>query len=303
MPRLLSLRVLIFFFCVIGYSAAAQSTTVPFRLDDNLIRIPAKLNGRLIQAVLDSGTGGLGIDYGFAALLHLDIGRPIGMVPGGGKPEPMYPVVLDQLEVGPERLTHVSAYALDLSHLTSSAGFPVPLLLGLPVFAQQPIRIDYPARTVQFLPAGSTPACSDPLPFTFVGGAPVVTVTIRAMPSSPPQTLHLIVDLGTRHYAAMLGSPFLDTAEGKALDKSATPKQVGTGTGGAIMGATATVASLTVGSHTFPHLTVALTRHVGAFNMGGAEGSLGVPLWKDGTVTFDYEHKTVCFGLKAGADK
>jgi Aspartyl protease len=106
-------------------SCVAQQTTVPFQLQDNLIRVPIRLNGQPVEAVLDSGTGGLGIDRSFAASVGLHMGASIGMVPGGGAPEPMYPVTIDGLDFGPEHMENVSAIAMSLGSLSSSAGSPV----------------------------------------------------------------------------------------------------------------------------------------------------------------------------------
>jgi hypothetical protein len=277
-------------------SCPAQSS-IRFRLQDNLVRVPIVLNGHHVEAVLDSGTGGVGIDRAFATALGLKIGPSTGMVPGGGAPEPMYPVVISQLRFGPEHLTHVSAVALNLSHLSSSAGFPVKVLIGRQAFEKRPLRVDYPARKITFLPEGSQPACANPIPFTLFGGAPLVAATVQAFAGGKPHKLHLIVDLGTRHYAVMLGESFLDSAEGQKMQKAGHTTQVGTGTGGNIMGTTASIAGLMLDSQRFSHLTVALTSHVGAFNMGEADGSLGVPLWKAGSVIFDYPHKMLCFEL------
>lgn len=271
--------------------------TLPFHLDDNLVRVPVTLNGQPIDAVLDSGTGALAVDRAYAQSLHLDMGASIGMAPGGGEPEPMYPLVLDHVDFGPEHLSFIPAVALDLSHLSASAGFPVRLLLGLPIFREGPLRVDYPARTLTFLPATTAASCADPIPFTLYGGAPLIAASLLATPASTPQSLHLIVDLGTRHYAVMLGGKFLDSSDGQALQKSGQPRQVGTGTGGAVMGTIALIAGLTIGSRHYSNLTVALTHHVGVLEKGVADGTLGVPLWQNGSVTFDYVRKTVCFDL------
>jgi hypothetical protein len=277
--------------------AAAQGSEIPFQLQDNLIRVPVVINGNKVDAVLDSGTGALGLDRTFALSLGLHPGVESGKVPGGGAAVPMFPVSLTEIEFGPERLSQIAGVALDMGHLSSSAGFPVKVLLGQPVFLLQPLRIDYPNRKISFLPAGTEAACVDPIPLNFVGGTPVVSVTLRATPTSTPQTLHLIVDLGTRQYAAMLGGPFLDTPDGKLLEQAGKPMQVGTGTGGAVAGNEAQVSSLAVGRHVFPALSVALTRDVGAFSSGIADGTLGVPLWKAGTITFDYPHHHFCVEL------
>ena len=187
------------------------------------------------------------------------------------------------------------AIAVDLSHLTASAGFPVRLLLGLPVFRQSALRVDYPARTLTFL--ALPPPCADPIPFTIYGGAPLVAATVVATASGAPHILHLIVDLGTRHAAVLLGGSFLETTDGQALQAAGHPGQLGTGTGGVVMGALASIAGLTVGNHHFSNVAIALTHHVGILEKGVADGTLGVPLWQTGSVTFDYARSTVCIDL------
>lgn len=291
----LSLALLMAFSFLGSSAAAGQQQTLPFHLDDNLIRVPVTFNGQPMDAVLDSGTGGLAIDLAFAQSLHLDLGKSIGMVPGGGEPEPMYPVILDQLDFGPERLSFTPAIAVDLSHLTASAGFPVHLLLGLPVFRQSVLRVDYPAHTLTFLAQASP--CADPIPFTIYGGTPLVAATVVATAGGAPHNLHLIVDLGTRHAAVLLGGPFLDTADGQTLQAAGHPGKLGTGTGGVVMGTIAPIASLTVGNHQVSNVAIGLTHHVGILEKGVADGTLGVPLWQNGVVTFDYAHSTVCFDL------
>lgn len=139
----------------------------------------------------------------------------------------------------------------------------------------------------------------DPIPFVPVGEVPVIAVKLQATPSSELRTLHLVVDLGTRHYAAMLGGPFLETTDGKALQKMSATKQLGTGTGGGVKGSEATLARLQVGKLRVDGLKVALTGHVGAFKAGLVDGTLGVPLWAGGVVTFDYTRQQVCFDLPA----
>jgi hypothetical protein len=159
---------------------------------------------------------------------------------------------------------------MSLEHLSSSAGFQVHVLLGRPAFVERAILVNYPARKIVFFPVGVEPPCADSIPLSFVGGTPVVTVTLQATAASRPVTLHLIVDFGTRHFAALLGGPFLDSVS---------------------------VADLKVGSNHFANLGVALTRQVGAFNKGGADGSLGVPLWDHGIITLDYAHQKLCLDV------
>ena len=277
--------------------ATAQESEIPFQLQDNLIRVPVVINGSNVEAVLDSGAGAFALDRSFALSLGLRPGAENGKIPGGGDPVPMFPVQLAQIEFGPERLSQLAGIALDMGSLSSSAGFSVKALLGKPVFLLQAISIDYPHRKISFLPAGKEVACVDPIPFSLAGGTPVVLATLQATPTSGPRTLRLIVDLGTRHYAAMLGGSFLDTPDGMLLEQIGKPMQVGTGTGGAVAGSTVKVSRLTVGRHDFPDIEIALTRQVGAFSSGIADGALGVPLWEAGTITFDYPRHHICFGF------
>jgi hypothetical protein len=283
--------------------AQSRSSSIPFTLQDNLVRVPIVLNGQPVEAVLDSGTGSLGLDHAYAVSLGLKLGDSIGMVPGGGVPEPMYPVTVKQLSFGPVELSDVRGIALDLGHISSSSGFAVPVLLGQPVIKDRAIRIDYPNRRITFLRPGEEAACADPLPVSFYGGAPVVTVMLQATSESQPRTLHLILDLGTRHYAALLGGSFLATADGQAIETRGKEQDLGMGTGGEFSGYVGQVASLTLGKHSFSNLTVALTSHVGAFQAGGVDGSLGVPLWEDRVVTLDYAHGHVCLDAAPEAAK
>lgn len=286
-----------------GYIATAQQNEVSFQLQDNLIRVPVVIDGTTVDAVLDSGTGSLGLDRAFASSLGLRPGAEIGKVPGGGAATPFFPVKLERVEFGPERLSQIAGIALDMESLSSSAGFSIKALLGQPVFQSQPVSIDYPSRKISFLSTNARVNCANPIPFNLVGGTPVVAVKLRAAPTSDVHVLRLIVDLGTRHYAAMLGGPFLDTAEGKLLEKGGKPMHVGTGTGGPVSGTVAKASNLAIGGQDFPNLDIALTQHVGAFSSGIADGSLGVPLWEAGTISFDYPHHEICLNLPASAIK
>jgi hypothetical protein len=61
------------------------------------------------------------------------------------------------------------------------------VLLGRPVFVERAILVNYPARKIVLFPFGVEPPCADPIPLTFVGGAPVVTVTLQATAASHPR--------------------------------------------------------------------------------------------------------------------
>jgi hypothetical protein len=155
-----------------------------------------------------------------------------------------------------------------------------------------PIRIDYPERRLTFF--SKAPACPAPIALDMLNGVPRVTVTLRPVRDAPATILHLIVDLGTRHFAAIIGGRFLETAAGKAMMSRGKAERIGTGTGGTIAGVTVRAAELGLGTHRYRDLSIALTRQVVAFNKGLADGTLGVPLWVDGAITFDETNRRLC---------
>jgi hypothetical protein len=272
-----------------------QNSTLTFHLTDNVIRFPVVVNGHKVGGALDSGTGTLALDRKFALSLGLRPGKMAGTAAGGGAvAEPVYPVTIARLAFGPERLTHVAGMALNLSRLSAANGFPVDVILGRPAFEQRALRINYPKRRITFLAPGAEAACADPIPIRFAGGVPIVSVTLQATPSARPARLHMIVDLGTRYWAAMVGGPFLNTAEGRTLEKQGVRAHLGTGTGGRVEGKTVQIAEMVVGKHKFRDLTIGLANHVKAFQLGVADGSLGVPLWDKGTITFDDADHRLC---------
>lgn len=281
-------------------SQAHAQVTIPFELKDNLPKIEAIVNGQPASAVLDSGTGALLIDRGFNARVGGQSGGASGYAQGGGtQAQAIYPTVVGSLDVGPIHLTNVQGIAMDTSALATSAGFPIDAILGRPVFGQQAIRVDYVGRRITFFPASAPPACSSPIPVDVTSGVPIATVTLRDPGAGASTTLRLVVDLGTRHYAAMIGGAFLDTPAGKVLLARGKPEEVGTGTGGAVEGVSVKIAKLDVGPDSYQNLTIALTRQVPAFEKGVVDGTLGVPLWQSGQITFDYPHGQLCLETRS----
>ncbi len=196
--------------------------------------------------------------------------------------------------MGPFQASEPTAYAMDLGGLSTSAGFQIDVLVGQPAFADRYITIDYPTRRVTFGPVGQAASCTTPIPLTIVNGVPLVEVQLRPVSGADPVTLKMIVDLGTRHAIALIGGPFLKTEAGKRLLEAGKPQKIGTGTGGEIQGVFVQVESLTLGPRLLKHPQIGLTGQVKAFEVGFADGSLGVPFWKGGAITFDYAHKALC---------
>jgi hypothetical protein len=258
------------------------------------------VNGKHLSAVLDSGSGTILIDHAAAHRLAIRQGNHGGNALGGGKKaQPFFPVMIASLRFGPLALVKTPGVAMTLTPLSTSAGFPVDILLGHPVLAVRPLTIDYATQQITFQPADARLACDHPVPISIKNGVPMVTVRLRTTANSSAVPLHMIVDLGTRHFAVIIGGAFLKSPAGKALAKSGAAKQVGTGTGGAITGTIARVDRLTIGTQKFHNMTVALTNEIGVLSGGYADGTLGVPLWRHGQIGFDYAHHQLCLKTSA----
>lgn len=271
------------------------SMTMSFLLQDNLIRLDGVIDGDPAAIVLDSGTSALLLDKTFASR-HGALKRdPIGSGLGGGQgPQAVYPAQLKSLAVGPFDAGGLPAYAMDFGALSRSAGFQIDALFGRPAFAARWVRIDYPARRVTFGLPGEAARCASPIPLKLLNGVPVVEVRLTPAKGAPPVLLHMIVDLGTRHSLALIGGPFLTTQAGAKLLSAGRAGKIGTGTGGEVGGVFAHPSRLRMGPLSIASPEVGLTTEVKAFETGAVDGTLGVPLWKGGAITFDYPHQRVC---------
>ncbi|MFT4198317.1 MAG: retropepsin-like aspartic protease [Pseudoxanthomonas sp.] len=278
-----------------GASASTATSPLRFELDDNLIHVHALVNGQPIEAVLDSGSSMIVIDRAYADSHDISAGQDAGQAAGGGNgAQTLSLSTLSSLAFGPVALHDHPAVLLDLHSLSDSAGFPVQALFGRDVFAGRTVTIDYPARRLLIEPPQAAPACAAPIPYILLNGVPIITVSMTVTGQAPMQ-VPLIVDLGTRRYAAALGGTFARTAAGQALIATGKQVQVGTGTGGAVPGIRAVVAELRAGRRTLRDVPVAVTSAVKAFSIPGQAGSLGVPFWIDSRVTFDDARRQLCF--------
>lgn len=271
-----------------------KPVSIPFKLRDNLVALDVTLNGRRQSAVLDSGAGALLVDQRTTAALGLAAAESIGDVAGAGaQAQQLRPIGIAALKIGPLGFEKLPGLSAKLEQLSLSAGFPIEVLIGAPAFKYGAVRVDYRRELITFAPSGSF-KCAAPIPITIVSDVPMVEAEIRPMPAADPVKLKLVVDLGTRNHALMIGGPFVRSEAGKALIASGKMQQVGHGTGGQVQGSVASVTEMRLGGTVITGVEAALSSGVGAFEAGLFDGSLGVPLWKAGAITFDYPAKTLC---------
>jgi predicted aspartyl protease len=269
--------------------------SIPFEIRDNLVALDVTLNGRRQSAVLDSGSGALLVDQRTTEALGLATAESIGEAAGAGaQAQQLRPINIAALKVGPLGFEKLPGLSANLEQLSSSAGMPIEVLIGAPAFKYGAVRVDYRRKLITFGPSGSIGKCAAPIPLTIVSDVPMVEAEIRPTPASDPVKLKLVVDLGTRHNALMIGGPFVRTDAGKALIASGKAQQVGHGTGGPVQGSLVSISEMRLGGTVITGVEAAVTSGVRAFEIGLFDGSLGVPLWKAGAITFDYPAKTLC---------
>lgn len=277
-------------------AVAQPYQTVPFRLAKNdLVAINVVVNGKTAEGILDSGTGAVVVSRAFASTLGLARGQVATHASGGGKgPQLLFPVQLRRVSLGSVALRNVTGLVTDLHPLSTDAGFPVRVLLGYPFFKNHVVTIDYPKQRIYIYSKGQAPACPSPISITIRGNVPVVTAQAVLLAAHLEQTVHLIVDLGTAKAAAVFGEKFLNTDIGNAIDAYKHARVGGNGLGGAMSSIKTVLPELKIGSQRFYNLPVGTTSEVKAFNGKYVNGSLGVLLWRSGSITFDYQGRTLC---------
>ena len=287
-----------------GEATSTKVTVIPFDLLDNLVRISVDVNGQRRGGVLDSGAGAVLIDRQVGRELALSESGPAGDAAGAGnEAKQILPVTLSQLTAGPFRFENFAAYAVDLGNLSSSAGFPVDVILGAPAFRNGTVSVDYARRQVTVDRSGATIECPSPIPVEIMHETPVIEIELRPTADERPVRLKIMVDLGTRHSALVLGGPFVRSEAGKKLLQAAVTKEIGFGVGGAVKGAVVRVADVRSGASRFGSLEVSLTSDVPAFEGTGIDGTLGVPLWNGGVIAFDYAGRRLCITRPEATDR
>jgi hypothetical protein len=283
---------------------ASELRIMPFELVDNLVRIPVDVNGQRRSGVLDSGASAVLVDRQVSRELRLQESASAGDAAGGGaEAKPLLPVTMARLTAGPLQFENLAGYAVDLGHLSSSAGFPVDVLLGAPAFQNGTVSVDYARRRVSFGPPGLGAECAAPIPLEIVHDVPIVEIEVSPTGDQRPVRLKVLVDLGARHSALVLGGSFIRSEAGKALLQRGVTKDIGFGVGGPVKGSVVRVPEVRASGLSFGALEVSLTSDVPAFESGAIDGALGVPLWNGGVITFDYPGRRLCITRSETADR
>ena len=269
-----------------------DSFTVPFELVDNRIFVDVWLEGRgPFKFILD--TGGYG---GFSTEVAKEIGAKLGgEVQGRGAGESV--VTARETSVKETRLGGLvlkdQDYRVfdfsDARHVFGSQRFDG--VIGLPVFSQTVVRVDYEGRRLTF---------TRPSKFSYRGGGAVLPFELeRFLPIVRGEVdgvaARFGLDTGDRS-ALTLKGPFVEEYR---LRERYTPRVeavTGFGIGGPIRAQVVRAGVLRFGGFEIRGPVTRLSlQKAGAFTASDTAGNIGGAILRQFTVTFDYTRRQLFF--------
>ncbi len=167
---------------------------IPLPPDNGLIEIPARVNGRPLRVVLDSGAQFSAIDRGLAQRLDLPqtVALPIVAYGVSGKPDLTYTVRMDVTLPGLS-IPGVRAAALDLARLSAITGRDFQMLIGRDVLKGLVLEADLPRdRAALHAPEAFQPARdANVVPLELAATGPTTTATVEGRP------VEVMIDTGS----------------------------------------------------------------------------------------------------------
>ncbi|MBF5043509.1 hypothetical protein FGE12_14010 [Aggregicoccus sp. 17bor-14] len=161
---------------------------LPFEFfNENRVYIPAKVNGRDTQVLLDSGAEMTVVDAGYARELGLAAQGTLPAVGSGGQDRAQLAAGVDIL-LGDLQLKGLTVAIIDLAQVAKEIGHPLPVVLGKEAFNQLVVDVDFPNRRIAFHePRGfQAPAGAVKVPLKeSTGGMREVQISVEGRPPVP----------------------------------------------------------------------------------------------------------------------
>jgi len=278
----------------VSFKDGARSVSIQVSLFDNIIYLPAKVNGAAeLDFVLDTGASDISaIDQGVAEKMALPRGR--GTTGGGAGPERVQMRELESVSLSLPGLEMAGFrfLTIPLKRMEPYWGRNKDGLFGGNILARLVTSIDYDRRTVTFHDPGSfDPAGSgEMIPLTIDGNAPFVTAKVKVPGSGAPAEGFFLLDTGVR--MSFFNTPF--TAKNALIQKS--PRTVeniaGFGIGGASRATMGRLAALEIGDFVIEGPVVQLnTTTQGVEASAQFDGIIGADILSRFVVTLDYQNK------------
>ncbi|HLZ74083.1 aspartyl protease family protein [Phenylobacterium sp.] len=267
-----------------------------FELYENeRIFIPATVEGRPVELLLDSGAGITALDSSFAKQAGIKAGGSVGVMGvGGSSTMQLAPNI--EIKLGGLTLSHITAGLMDLSGVAYSMGRPLPLILGKEVLNDLVVDIDFQRRKIAFRdPTGfSGPPGAVRLTLGKHGDNHTIPVSVEGAAPVP-----FDFDLGNGSPLIVYGA-YRDSAH--LLDGKPQSLTLTSGVGGAKPDKMATVSSIALGGVQLASVPAAFPDAGNdALSSDRAGGNIGLPVFRRFRLVTDYAHNAIWLTPNASA--
>jgi hypothetical protein len=262
--------------------SAVSTGALPFSFrNGNRIYIPARINGRPVEVLLDSAADVTAIDRAFAEEIGL-VTAGSGVVVGSGGSAASSWARNVMVEIGNLRLDHSRVTVLDLSDVSRRLGIPLPVILGRPAFDELVVDIDFTASTIGFhAPAAfAPPPGARAVPLTRYGGNRTVPVSIEG---GPPVEVEF--DLGSAAYMDVYPSYWQPR---RLLEGRRQSRSLSGAIGGAAEHVVATLRSLDFAGERFTGVPASFTTPGSTLDSDRSAGLLGLSILSRFRLMIDY---------------
>ncbi len=270
------------------FASGADRVTVPFELNNNHIYVQARINGKPVTIVFDTGA----TNYLYSESARRIGVKPEGALPGAGvgeKKEDTGLAKVDTVQLGGLTIKN------QIFAVASSGGWPAiegvesDGLLGYEVVKRVPTIIDYGRSQMTFVKpeAFHGPAGVAGVSFRFADHLPEIDGSLDGLPA------RLHIDTGSRSTIDFTG-PYVEKNKLVAKYQPKWEATTGWGVGGAARARLARAHTLTLGNQTVKDPVVELTTQTkGAFASEYYDGNVGGDILRRFSVTLDYAHQTL----------
>lgn len=295
----LAISVVCFLFCtqiLTAQSSPSPETVVQFELYHNRVYVPVMVNGAgPFTFVLDTGAALSGVNEDLSQTLHLKTKGTASLV-GNGQQKARAKVLKDvELTMGTVSLHEPDAIALPLQELEGFEGHRVDGVLGIRLFREHVVEIDYAAHVLRvFSAAGYVyDGSGEPVPLHLEGGAALFDAQVEITPGKAV-TARLAIDLGT-YSPLRLYRRFVEDHRDLLARLDSRPS-LGFGIGGEFPESLVRVTGLSIGHLNLANPFAELSEATGgATSSGKYSGTIGGDILRRFTVTLDYVHSQAFF--------
>ena len=260
-------------------AAARAGPVTRLRIAGDRVHLPASIDGRMVEALLDSAAETSVVDRALAARLGLRGGAPVIARGTGAATTDATLVAGVELFVAGLRLRPAAVGVIDLGDISRRlGGRPIELIIGRDLFDAARLAIDLDAATLATVASRATPR-GVRLPLTTRRGIEGVPLTIEGVAAQAD------FDSGNGG-TVLIGADF--AARHGLLDGRPTSTIAGGGIGGEVRQTTFTLRTLDLAGHRFTDVPVAIDASPTA-----ADANIGIRLLRRFAIVTDFRARVV----------